>query len=175
MTAPKATVRLRAVEQRDVEQWRAWINDPEVMEGLDRVLPATEEEHRRFIERHVAGNDPAVWFSIEADGAYVGNVWLWDVHWRHRRAEVRLFVGERAVRGSGVGTAAIAAISEYAFGKLGLHKLVAYVHASNEASRKAFEAAGYDVEGELREEAFRDGAFHAVARMARLNLGAQPV
>ncbi len=170
-----ANVRLRAVEQGDVEQWRAWINDPDVMEGLDRVLPATEDEHRRFIERNIAGNDTAIWFSIEVDGKYAGNIWLWDVHSRHRRGEVRLFVGDAATRGRGVGIAAIRAIAAYGFDKLGLHKLVAYVHESNEASRKAFEAAGFFEEALLRDEAFRDGEFKAVRRMARLDKDAAKI
>jgi [ribosomal protein S5]-alanine N-acetyltransferase len=167
VTDSAPNVRLRAVEQTDVEQWRAWINDPEVMDGLDRVLPATEDEHRNFIERNISGNPSAVWFSIEFDGKYVGNIWLWDMHSRHRRGEVRLFIGDAETRGRGAGVAAIRAIAAYAFDKLGLHKLVAYVHESNEPSRKAFEAAGFFEEAVLRDEAFRDGGFRAVRRMAR--------
>lgn len=165
-----AAVTLRAVEERDVAAWRSWINRPDVMEGLDRVLPATEEEHRQFIQRHVAGNSSAVWFSIESpNGDYVGNIWLWDLHWRHRRAEIRLFVGSDAHRGQGLGSAAIAAIATYAFDDLGLHKLYAYVHETNERSLRAFETAGFVREARLEEEAFRDGAFAAVLRLARLN------
>lgn len=139
------------------------------MHGLDRALPATEEDHRRFIERHVAGNPNAIWFSIDAnDGTYVGNIWLWDVNWRHKRAEVRLFVGNAEYRGRGVATAAIHSISDYAFATQGLHKLYAFVHADNQQSRRAFESAGFAVEALLREEAFRDGKFADVWRLIRL-------
>jgi RimJ/RimL family protein N-acetyltransferase len=160
-------VTLRAVEARDLAAWREWINHPEVMEGLDRVLPATEEEHRTFVERNVAGNSSAVWFSLDAaDGTYVGAIWLWDIHPRHRRAEVRLFVGHPEYGGQGIGAAAIAAISAYAFGSLGLHKLYAYVHVANARSRAAFERSGFREEALLKGEAFRDGAFTDVARLA---------
>ena len=161
---------LRAVEARDTAQWRAWINEPEVMHGLDRVLPATELDHERFIERHVAGNDSSVWFSVDAtDGTYVGAIWLWDVHWRHRRAEVRLFIAHPKYRGRGLGTSAISAIATYAFESLGLHKLYAYVHESNERSRRAFEAAGFALEATLADEAFRDGAYNDVWRFAKFS------
>jgi RimJ/RimL family protein N-acetyltransferase len=161
------SVTLRAVEARDLAVWRDWINRPDVMDGLDRVLPATEEEHRSFVERHVAGNQSAVWFSMDAgDGTYVGAAWLWDIHWRHRRAEVRLFVGHPDYGGQGIGAQAIAAIAEYAFGTLGLQKLYAYVHVSNPRSLRAFEKAGFGQEALLRGEAFRDGAFTDVVRLA---------
>jgi RimJ/RimL family protein N-acetyltransferase len=158
---------LRAIEARDLAAWREWINRPDVMEGLDRVLPATEDEHRQFVERHVAGNRSAVWFSIDAqDGTYVGAIWLWDIHWRHRRAEVRLFIGHESYAGLGLGALALRQVTEYAFATLGLHKVYAYVHSSNERSRRAFQRAGFKEEALLRDEAFRDGAFADVARMA---------
>ena len=170
MQDAEGSVVLRAVEQRDIEQWREWINRTDVMEGLDRVLPATEEEHRRFVERHIAGNPTAIWFSIEAaDGTYVGNIWLWDLHWRHRRAEVRLFIGHSEYFGKGLGAAAIAAISAYAFESLGLHKLYAYIHTSNERSRRAFESAEFALEATLSDEAYRNGVFADVWRMCRIS------
>ncbi|MDQ2865169.1 MAG: GNAT family N-acetyltransferase [Candidatus Eremiobacteraeota bacterium] len=162
----EAPVELRAVERRDVDQWRAWINREDVMQGLDRVLPATEEDHEKFIARHVAGNQSGVWFSVDSDGTYVGTIWLWDLHWRHRRAEVRLFIAHPDFQGRGVATAAISSISWYAFNSLGLHKLYAYVHVSNQVSRRAFEAADFTIEATLKEEAFRDGAYTDVFRMS---------
>jgi RimJ/RimL family protein N-acetyltransferase len=164
-----SNVRLRAVEATDVETWREWINDPMVMEGLDRVLPATAEEHSQFIQRHIAGNANSIWFSVDAqDGTYVGNIWIWDLHWRHRRAEVRLFVGHPEYAMRGIGSAAIRQIATYAFATLGLQKLYAYVHASNTRSKRAFERAGFVEEALLRDEAFRDGKRSDVWRMCRL-------
>jgi RimJ/RimL family protein N-acetyltransferase len=154
-------MRLRAPEERDFAQWLEWVNDPAVMEGLDRARPVTEEEHRHFVER-------APIFAIETDdGNYAGNVWLWDVHERHKRAEVRLFIGP-PYHGRGLATAAIGAVARRAFVEMGLHKLYAFVHASNERSKRAFLSAGFAVEGTLREEAFRDGAFRDVYRLARI-------
>lgn len=166
---PESVV-LRAVEARDVAQWRDWINRPDVMHGLDRVLPATEEDHARFIQRHIAGNQSGVWFSLDAaDGVYVGAIWLWDIHWRHRRAEVRLFVAHPDYQGRGLARSAITAMAAYAFDSLGLHKLYAYVHASNERSRRAFEAAGFSIEATLANEAFREGSYTDVLRVVKFS------
>jgi [ribosomal protein S5]-alanine N-acetyltransferase len=160
---------LRAVERSDIEQWMAWINRADVMEGLDRALPVTLEEHERFIERNVAGRDDAIWFSIEAeDHTYVGNIWMWEIHWRHRRAEVRLFVAHERYQRRGIASGALRLLCDYAFGTLGLNKLYAYVHERNEASAKAFQKAGFSLEATLEREAFRSGSFHSVLRFARI-------
>ncbi len=164
-----ASCALRPVDDADFERWLAWINSPDVMEGLDRAVIATPEGHRAFIERHFRGDGSAVCFAMEtAEKNYVGNVWLWDIHSRHKRAEVRLFVGDARYRGQGIGREAIELISEYGFHELGLHKLYAYVHEANQSSKRAFEAAGFHVEATLVEEACRAGRFTNLLRMARI-------
>ncbi|HLI95043.1 MAG TPA: GNAT family N-acetyltransferase [Candidatus Baltobacteraceae bacterium] len=161
-------VRLRALRPADYEPWLEWINDPAVMDGLDRALPATGEQHDIYIRTNVTDRSDTVWFAVETieDRSLVGIVWLWEVNNRHRRAEVRIVI-DPAASGRGYGPDALRALSEYAFRILGLHKLYAYVHERNARSRAAFERAGFTLEGTLQGEAFWDGNFAAVWRLAR--------
>ena len=163
------SVVLRPLERSDLERWREWVNDPEIAAFLDRVLPVSQPEHERFFEVAVVGNERAVWFALErpGDGRYLGNVWLWDLDQRHRRAEVRILVGERSAWGTGVGTEALELLASYAFGKLALHKLYAYVHARNPRAAKAFLKASFVEEARLRDEAFWDGVPGDVLRFGR--------
>jgi len=161
-------VRLRSLRPADHGPWLEWINHPAVMEGLDRALPATSEQHERYIRANVTERSDAVWFAVETaqQDQFVGVVWLWDVNTRHRRAEVRIVIDPTA-SGRGYGSDAVRALSEYAFGTLGLHKLYAYVHERNPRSRAAFERAGFTLEATLEGEAFWNGSFAAVWRLAR--------
>ncbi len=139
------------------------------MDGLDRALPATAEQHERYIRQNVTENRTAVWFAVETakDREHIGIIWLWDINERHRRAEVRIVIAPAAA-GRGYGPDALQALSDYAFRTLGLHKLYAYIHERNGRSRSAFERAGFYVEAELKEDAFWNGAFATVWRLARL-------
>ncbi len=161
-------VRLRALRPADYGPWLEWINDPTVMDGLDRALPATGEQHQNYIRANVSDRSDTVWFAVETieDRSLAGIVWLWEVNNRHRRAEIRIII-DPAASGRGYGSAALRAISDYAFQVLGLHKLYAYVHERNARSRAAFERAGFALEATLQGEAFRDGNFAAVWRLAR--------
>lgn len=161
-------VRLRALRPEDYSRWLQWINDPAVMDGLDRALPATEEQHEKYVQQNVTENRNAVWFAAEdlERGQHVGIVWLWDLNERHRRAEVRIIIAPD-VTGRGYGPDALNLLSEFAFRTLGLRKLYAYVHERNARSRSAFERAGFTLEATLKDEAFWNGCFASVWRMVR--------
>ena len=161
-------VRLRAIESDEFEAWRGWINRPDVMQDMDRAVRPTAEEHRRFVADAVA-SERAVFLGIETLDAprLIGVVWLWDLEPRHRRAEVRIVIGDPDTRGRGYGADAIGALAAYAFEQRGLRKLYAYVHAHNAASRRAFERAGFALEATLEREALRDGHETDVHRLRR--------
>lgn len=147
-------VTLRPLERRHLERTRGWANDPALMRLLGRERTVSEAEHEEWFERVVRGREDCAYFAVETndEGAHVGNVWLWEIDRRHRRAELRVVVGEPGHTGRGEGTEAISLLCEYAFGLLGLHRVYAYVLAFNPRARRSFEKAGFALEGTLRED-----------------------
>ncbi len=160
-------ITLRPFEESDIETYRHWINDPETGSLLDRVLPVTIAEHKVWYQNLVT-NRNAVVFSVIHNEIYIGNVWLWDINWRHRKSEVRVLIGDKDNRSRGLGVQMIGAISDYAFRKLNLNKVYAYVLKDNEAAVKAFGRAGFLVEGILKNDRFVNGKYQDVLLMARL-------
>lgn len=144
-------VRLRSIERRDLGPTRQWANDPALMQLMDRAWPVSDVEHERWFEQ-LANNKDRAYFAIDdrRTGKHVGNVWLWQIDWRHRRAEVRIVLGETSVAPPGSGTESIDLVSRYAFEKLNLHKLISYVLETNPRARKSFEKAQFQLEGTLK-------------------------
>ena len=105
---------------------------------------------------------------IVVDGAHIGNLRLSNIDMYHRRAYVALIIGSKDHRGRGVGTKAINLVAHYGFEELGLHKLCAGVYASNVASIRAFEKAGFVTEAVLKDHHFCEGRFVDGLLMARL-------
>lgn len=163
------TVSLRPLERRHLEKTRLWANDPELMRLLDRARPVSETEHERWFA-HLHDGDDRAYFVIETndEARHVGNVWLWQIDWRHRRAELRIIIGEAEQTGRGVGTEAINLMCNYAFGPLNLHKVYAYVLGTNPRARRAFEKAGFVLEGTLREDRWAGDAYTDVFLLGRL-------
>lgn len=89
-------------------------------------------------------------FIFDTEGRLVGGVTLSNV--RRGIAEtgtIGYWMG-KPYAGRGHGTAAVKAISRYAFRTLGLHRLEAACVPTNTASRRLLEKAGFRLEGEAK-------------------------
>ena len=95
-------LRLRPLEQGDLERSRAWVNDQETARGLLRVLPVSPLSQQAWYEQ--VSRDPArmVW-AVEEQQAHVGNCGLYHIDLIHRRAEAWFLIGDSARRGRGLG------------------------------------------------------------------------
>lgn len=165
------TITLRPFEKSDSTHYLEWVNDQEIATYLGRALPVSRVEHEAWYESLMQRQD-AVVFSIERNDSrrYIGNVWLWNIHWINRNAELRILLGESANQGQGQGSEACKLLLDFAFGRLGLHKVYLYVSALNPRAKKAFEKSGFVEEGCLKDEFFLDGKFTDVYRMAAFSV-----
>jgi [ribosomal protein S5]-alanine N-acetyltransferase len=116
--------------------------------------------------RYVSEAKPETNFAIEADGEAVGGIGLvlgTDVE--RYSAEIGYWLGER-VWGRGLATAAVRALTPWAFAAFGLGRIFALPFAGNRASRRVLEKAGFALEGMLRRSAVKDGRVHDQALYA---------
>jgi RimJ/RimL family protein N-acetyltransferase len=164
------TVRLRPLERRHLDQTLEWANDPELMRLLNRAQTISRDEHQQWFAE-IQKREDCCYFAIETlDGRHLGNVWLWNIDLRHRRAELRI-VMDLAYAGKGAGTEAISRLCDYAFERLNLHKVYAYVLAINPRARRSFEKAGFMLEGTLREDRLTGEIFTDVYLLGKLSHG----
>ena len=163
-------VNLVPLERRHLTRTRAWANDPKLMRMMGRAHIVSEAEHEAWFEA-LAHHDDRMYFAVEMEeeAMHVGNVWLWAIDRRHRKAELRVVIGEVAARGRGIGAAAIDRMCLHAFDELSLHRVYAYVLAINSAGRRAFERAGFVLEGALRDDRLVDDQFIDTYLMARVS------
>lgn len=67
-----------------------------------------------------------------------------------------------------MGTEAISLLCAYAFERLNLHKVYAHVLAINPRARRAFEKAGFALEGTFREDRWTGEGYTDVYFLGRL-------
>ena len=77
---------------------------------------------------------------------------------KHRQGEIGYALGIN-FRGQGYATEAAAALIEYAFETLGLHRVHATTSSGNPDSFRVMERLGMKQEGRMREATFKDGTW----------------
>src|SRR5678815_5069049 len=103
-----------------LDRTREWANDAKIMRLMDRTRIVSTGEHEAWFAALARRRD-CLYFAIEAGTRHVGNVWLAGIDAHHRKAEVRIVVGESDARERGVGSRAIDLMSVYGFERLDLH------------------------------------------------------
>jgi RimJ/RimL family protein N-acetyltransferase len=165
-------VRLRAYRREDLPLALEYINDSEVKRNLaiGVPLPLKPEEEEKWYESLSVSKPETFSFAIETleDSRYIGGCGFNRIDWKNRHAMVGIFIGEEQYRGRGYGTDAMRVLLKFAFNEMNLNKVRLEVFEFNARAVKSYQKCGFVTEGVLRQELFREGAYHGVVAMGIL-------
>jgi RimJ/RimL family protein N-acetyltransferase len=160
---------LRPLELDDAPTFVGWVNDPRVNRTLQLHGPMSEIAERDWIERTVRSKEGMAGVIMTRDhDRMIGVSGLGLINWRDRHASFGIMIGVPAMWGRGFGTEVTVLVTDYGFHWLNLNRVYLHVYAHNLAGIRAYEKAGYRLEGVQRQGAFREGAYHDVHLMAVL-------
>lgn len=162
---------LRALNTTDLDQVHAWHNDPQLYQFLGSsfrwVSRVTEEEwlRRRCMYSTTEVN---LGICLTDTDEHIGNVYLRDIAWIERHAEVHIFIAAATHRGQGYGDETMKILLSHAFHDLALERVYLFVLASNHAAQRLYLKCGFREEGRLRRHAFKRGQYDDVIVMGIL-------
>ena len=139
----RGRLRLRAVDQDDAELLWQWRNDPTVRAAAFDSAAIDWETHIRWFESRLADPDCRIFLALDEAGEEVGQV---RFEKEMEEAEIHLSVAT-GQRGRGWGTHLIRLATEEYSRSEGVTRVRAFVRPENVGSLKAFEAAGYELQG----------------------------
>ncbi len=159
-TLPAAT--LRYVE---------WLQDERVNRYLEtRHTPQDFATVDGFVQSVNASPDSYLFAIHTKEGdKHIGNIKIGPIHPIYLHAFIGYVIGEPEEWGKGYATEAIAAVCDFAFDVLGLHKVSAGVIDGNEGSAKALVKLGFTREATLRDEVLADGVYRDCFHFGLLN------
>lgn len=163
---------LAALEPAHAEgDYLSWLRDPEVTQFLEaRLVDYDLDRLRRYIiTENERPNAVPFGMFLRPDKRLIGTIKLSEIRAEHRKCNVGLMVGDRAIWGKGYGTEAIELASDYAFNTLKMHKIVAGCYADNVGSARAFLKAGYNVEGKLADDRWDGRQFVDCILLGKVN------
>ena len=153
-------LRLEAPRPEHLSGFVCWFADPEVTRYLLRRHPPSLRQEEAWFERMAASETDVVWAVLVKQVGVVGVTGLHRIDWRSRHGWIEISLGDRSQWGKGYATEAVRAVTGYAFGELGLEKVLASVYSGNDASLRILEKVGYRQAGLLCRHVFFGGAWH---------------
>ena len=155
-------VYLRPIEKADANLSHRWRTDAEVVALASLPVPTSLGQVEQRIERHAekAGEDAYDFvICLLADDRPIGEAMLFELDRQNGSAELGIFIGEQDEWGKGYGTDAVNALVDFGFGSLRLERIWLNVWTENPRARRAYEKAGFVLEGTLRHDRYERGGF----------------
>jgi RimJ/RimL family protein N-acetyltransferase len=149
---------VRTWQEKDLAPLVEYANDREVARQLrDRFPHPYETAHGIGFLQWVAEQPVECAWAIAVDGPAVGGIGLVFQHDVDRvSAEIGYWLG-RPFWGHGLATAALRAVTAYAFEQFDLARIFAVPFEANRGSIRVLEKAGYVLEGRMRRSAIKYG------------------
>lgn len=150
-------IELKYFERTDFKQLMQWIDSPEFLiqwSGSNFSYPLTESQLEKYIEQANHDNAETLVYTVvsKETGDTIGHISLGKIDRRNKSARVgKVLVGDKNVRGNGIGQQLIREILKVAFDELQLHRVCLGVYDFNVSAIACYEKVGFVKEGLLRE------------------------
>ena len=169
-------LRLRQFRGEDTDAMHECFADPEAMRFWNTPVHTKRIETERAVRSFIDCTPSYYRFWAVADtesDRCLGLVNYHDGHIRNKRVAVGYMINPAHQR-QGIATEAVSAMLDHCFDELGLHRVQAFIHPDNRASRALAEKLGFRCEGVLRDnlrvrDSWRDEMLYALLRTDRLS------
>lgn len=173
MYYPKITgerVYLSPIQPDDAVIYTRWLNDPEVTLGLGSHHRVFSEMIEKATLEQMAQNQDEVSLAIVllSTDRVIGNCGLMDIDHLHRKANLGIFIGDKAYRNSGYGTEAMALLLDFGFRVLNLHNINLKYFSFNVRGENAYRKLGFKEIGRRREAVRYNGRYYDDVEMDML-------
>ena len=148
-----------------------WMNDPEVTQYLESRFATNSMDSLQEYVKNFQGDKDNIFLAIviKENHQHIGNIKLGPIIWFHRLADIGVMLGEKDSWGKGYASEAISLLAGHAFRTLNLHKLTAGCYEPNQGSLKAFQKAGFEIEGILKKHSFFRGEYVDAILLGKIN------
>lgn len=153
-------IQLTALHEADFSHLGPFFQD---MASLTYYIPTTARplnahQIRRLLDDWNDGIENFV-FAVRYRGDLIGLVNLDGLDWPNSHVEIGIALTDPEARGLGLAAEAIALLTSYCFGELGLHRIWARIIEDNSPSLHLFGKLGFQKEGALRQHVLRRGRY----------------
>lgn len=143
---------LRKLEEKDARYMLEWMHDEDINQFFRfDAANMTYEDAIKYIENVNLKEDEVHYAIVDDNDEYLGTISLKHVDYENKKAEYAISTRKKA-HGTGVAMKATYEIFRIAFEELGLNKVYLNVLSVNKRANKFYEKAGFEYEGEFKQD-----------------------
>jgi len=151
---------LRPFGKDDLQYIQKWSNDAELRRLIGEVAPMGRAETEKWYRELLADKD-RIWFVIvlKRGGRVIGEAGLLRMFRPWRNTDMTIIIGEKDAWRKGYGTEVGHLLLDYAFRRLGFHRISIGVVGFNKRALKFWESLSFKKEGVERDEYYYDNEY----------------
>ena len=168
-------IRLEYFDHDDIDQLIEWINSEELLinwAGSTFNFPLTQKSMEWYLKNtnDPQSSDAFLYKAIdEQTNQVVGHISLGSISRKNRSARIsRVLIGSSEHKGKGYCKQMIKAVLKFGFEELKLHRISLGVYDFNAAATKCYQAAGFSIDGNMRDILFFKDHFWSLIEMSIL-------
>lgn len=153
-------VTLRAMRPQDLPYIMEYVNDYETYSSFTDSAPLPKTEAFQALWMEHATREDLITFAIadRTTDEFLGTIQLRDINRACHRSLFSIIL-RPDTRGKGYGTDALRVLLQFAFRELNMHKVTLTVYEGNEGGKRLYEKCGFQYEGRLRQQVYRQGRY----------------
>lgn len=155
----------------DLDRCHKWHNDRTLYEMLGGSFHfVSKQSEGAWLDRktsYSASSDEVNLAMCDKEtDKHIGNIYLRQINWINRHAELHIFIGDLEERSKGYGQSAVRQLLAHAFSDLGLKRVYLTVLSDNHAAIHIYKKCGFNIEGTLKDHEFKQGQWKDLTIMA---------
>lgn len=150
-------LKLTAKRDGDTEIIAKWDEDPEYLRNVDTDIARPRPQQSFEAEGDPSPNSFYFRLRTIEDDRLVGFIVIHSIEWNNRTGMLAIGIGDAKDRNKGYGSDALKLILRYAFHELNLNRVGLDVIEYNGGAIRAYQKAGFQIEGRMRQAVQRDG------------------
>lgn len=154
-------ITLKPLTSENLTPFYQWIRDEEAIIYSLSIFQGmkTDQQIKDWYTQSINDNRNSN-HGIFVDGIFVGYAGICGISNINKSGEYFIFIGDKNYWGKGIGTRVTQMMVKMGFEELDLNRIMLSVSVPNTGGVKAYERAGFVLEGRFREAALRNGEFH---------------
>ena len=153
-------VYLRPFSRDDLPYIQKWSSDAELRRLIGEVAPMSQADTEKWYKELIDDKD-RMWFVIvlKKGKRVIGEAGLLRIFRPWRNTDMTVIIGEKDAWGKGYGTEVGRLLLDYAFRRLGLHRISVGVVGFNKRALRFWESLGFKKEGVERDEYYYNNEY----------------